>query len=272
LLPVNLLLALGELAIVIVFALVAIRAKALDRGGFLASVAVGYAIFLGGGWQWFVVIASFFVLGVGFTWYKYEYKKKLGGAQEKGGARNWPNILANGGVAAVFGLAELLLGGATFAVLYLGAMSAAASDTVATELGLLNKTPPRLITHLTTRVAPGTSGGVTRLGLAGSLLASLAIGAVAASLGIIGKFSPFFVVFLAVVGGVSGSVADSLIGATLQRKGVCVVCGSPSENLTHCGKPTEKRSGYFFIDNNIVNLLATIVGAGVSLALASAFL
>jgi uncharacterized membrane protein len=61
LLPVNLLLALGELAIVIVFALVAIRAKALDRGGFLASVAVGYAIFLGGGWQWFVVIASFFV-------------------------------------------------------------------------------------------------------------------------------------------------------------------------------------------------------------------
>ena len=68
-LPADLLLALGELLIVIVFALVAIRAKALDRGGFLASVAVGYAVFLGGGWQWFLIIASFFILGVGFTWF-----------------------------------------------------------------------------------------------------------------------------------------------------------------------------------------------------------
>jgi len=90
LLPADLLLALGELLIVIVFALVAIRAKALDRGGFLASVAVGYAVFLGGGWQWFLIIASFFILGVGFTWFKYEYKKSIGSAQEKGGARNWP--------------------------------------------------------------------------------------------------------------------------------------------------------------------------------------
>ncbi|MDG6926082.1 MAG: DUF92 domain-containing protein [Nitrososphaerota archaeon] len=271
-LPINLLLALGELAIVIVFALVAIKARALDRGGFLASVAVGYAIFLGGGWQWFVVIASFFIIGVAFTWYKYEYKKKLGGAQEKGGARNWPNILANGGAAAVFGLAELLFGGAAFAVLYLGAMSAAAADTVATELGLLNRTPPRLITHPGTKVAPGTSGGVTRLGFAGSILASLAIGSVAAALGMLGRFSPAFVVLVAVVGGLSGSTADSLIGATLQRKGVCVVCGSATENLVHCGRPTERRSGFFFMDNNIVNLLATVVGAGVSLALAAVLL
>lgn len=268
-LSVNLLLAVGELAIVVVFALVAIRAKALDKGGFLASVAVGYAIFLGGGWRWFVVIATFFILGVGFTWYKYEHKKKLGGAQEKGGARNWPNILANGGLAAVFGACELLFGGGAFAVLYLGAMSAAASDTVATELGLLNRSAPRLITHPGRSVVPGTSGGVSRLGFGGSLLASFAIGIIAALLGVVPGASPVAVVLISVIGGFAGSVADSLIGATFQRKGVCTVCGAPTESLVHCGKHTRCDSGLGFVDNNIVNLLATVVGAAVSLGIAA---
>ncbi len=271
-LPQTLLLDLGELAIVIIFALVAIWAKALDRGGFLASVAVGFAIFLGGGWRWFVIISSFFILGVGFTWYKYERKKKLGGAQEKGGARSWPNILANGGLAALFGLGELAFGGPSFAVLYLGAMSAAGADTVATELGLLNKTPPRLITRPQSVVAPGTSGGVSKFGFLGSLLAAGAIGVIAALLAVPSKLSPLVIVAAAVSGGVVGSVADSFIGATAQRKGVCAVCGSPTESLVHCGKPTIRKSGLGFVDNNVVNVLATVVGALVSLAVAAAFL
>ena len=270
-LPVDLLLALGELAVVIIFALIAIGAKALDKGGFLASVAVGYAIFLGGGWRWFIVIAAFFILGVGFTWYKYEHKKRLGGAQEKGGARNWPNILANGGLAAVFGLGELFLGGASFSVLYLGAMSAAAADTVATEVGLLNRSLPRLITHPSRVVNPGVSGGVTGLGFAGSFMASLAIGLIAALLGVARTFSPVVVVLVTVIGGLAGSVADSLIGATFQRKGTCAVCGATTESLVHCGKPTKRVSGLPFVDNNIVNLLATVVGACISLAAVAPF-
>ena len=265
--PDDLLLALGELVVVVVFALIAIEAGALDRGGFLASVAVGYAIFLGGGWRWFVVIASFFILGVGFTWFKYEYKKSIGSAQEKGGARNWPNIIANGGAAAVFALTELAFGGAVFAIAYLGALSAASSDTVATELGLLSKSTPRLITKLGDRVAPGTSGGVTILGFVGTILASLVIGGVAAVLGVVNGASPVEIVLIAAAGGVMGSVADSVIGATAQRKSVCVVCGKPSEHLYHCGKPTEHKTGLAKVDNNIVNLMATVVGAGASLLL-----
>ncbi len=271
-LPDNLLLALGELVIVVVFALIAIGTKALDKGGFLASVAVGYAIFLGGGWRWFVIIASFFILGVGFTWYKYEHKKRMGGAQEKGGSRSWPNILANGGLAAIFGLGELAGGGPALAVLYLGAMSAAASDTVATEVGLLNKSPPRLITRLGTVVSPGTSGGVTKLGLAGSLLASFTIGLIAAGLEVPSRLSAALIILSAIGGGVAGSLADSLVGATLQRKGACAVCGASTESLVHCGKPALTKSGYGFIDNNVVNLLATLVGALVALAVAGAFL
>lgn len=258
--PADPLVALGELAVVVVFALIAIKARALDKGGFLTSVLVGYAIFLGGGWQWFVIIAAFFVLAVGATWYKYEYKKSIGSAQEKGGTRNWPNILANGGAAAVFGVAELIAGGSLFAVLYLGAMSAAAADTMATELGLLSKSRPRLITRFRETVSPGTSGGVTAMGFGGTVLASVVLGVIAASLGIL-KLPPIEVVLVTAAGGIVGSLADSVVGATVQRKSVCAVCGKSTESYHHCGTPSIRQSGLSSVDNNIVNLMATIAGA-----------
>jgi uncharacterized protein (TIGR00297 family) len=270
--PVSLFLALGELVVVIVFALVAIGLKALDRAGFLASVAVGYPIFLGGGWTWFVIIAAFFVLGVGFTWYRYEYKKSIGSAQEKGGTRSWPNILANGGLAAIFGLGELVLGGSIFAALFLGAISAAAADTASTEIGLLSRRAPRLITRLSEVVPPGISGGVTSMGFLGAFIASAVIGGIAASLGVITGLNPLAVVLIAAAGGVGGSVVDSLAGALLQRKNVCAVCGTVAEGNTHCDKPTVYRSGLRFVDNNVVNVIATIAGAAVSLAVAAMFL
>ncbi len=264
---IDLLASLVDLAVVVAFALTAIMAKAIDRRGFLASVAVGYPILLGGGLNWFVIVATFFVLGIAFTWYRYEYKKSIGSAQEKGGTRNWPNILANGGVAALLGLGEFLGGGLYFSLLYVGAISAAASDTVATELGLLNRSPPRLITDLRKSVAAGTSGGVSPLGLAGSFLASALIGLVAGALGVSRGLNPWLVFGVSVTGGVLGSLADSIAGATLQRKSFCVVCGKPSENLYHCGEPTRYSSGLALVDNHVVNVLATVFGALSSLGL-----
>ena len=252
---------LVDLIIVVAFALTAIAAKAIDSRGFLASVAVGYPILLGGGWRWFVIVATFFVLGVAFTWYRYEYKKSIGSAQEKGGTRNWPNILANGGVASLLGLGELLGGGLLFSALFLGAVSAAASDTVATELGLLNRSPPRLVVNLKQTVSPGTSGGVSPMGFGGTLLAGGLIGAVGAVLGVASGLPPASVFVVAVFGGFVGSLADSVAGATIQRRSFCVVCGKPSENLKHCGEPTRFSSGIKWVDNHVVNVLATLFGA-----------
>ena len=256
-----------DLFVVVAFALVAIFTKALDGRGFLASVAVGYSILLGGGVGWFVIVAVFFTLGVSFTWYKYEYKKKLGGAQEKGGARNWPNILANGGVASIFAVAGYFDPSPAFAVLFLGSISTAAADTVATELGLLSKGLPRLITHPTKSVSPGTSGGVSPLGFGGAILASLVIGVMGFLLGV--AKNPLLVISICLTGGLAGCVFDSLLGAAVQRKGHCVVCMKPTEALHHCGEPTQRTGGVSFIENNIVNLLATLVGSAVALAVAA---
>lgn len=251
---------------VVAFALTAIFTKALDGRGFLASVAVGYSILLGGGVGWFIIVAVFFTLGVSFTWYKYEYKKKLGGAQEKGGARNWPNILANGGVASLFAVAGYLSPSPAFAILFLGSISTAAADTVATELGLLSRGLPRLITHPSRSVAPGTSGGVSSLGFGGAILASLVIGVMGFLLGVVSD--PLVVILVCLAGGLAGSVFDSLLGASFQRKGYCTVCMKATEALHHCGEPTLRTGGLSFIENNVVNVLATMVGSGAALAVA----
>ena len=257
--------AVVRLALVVSLALTAILLRALDGRGFLASVAVGYAIISGGGLPWFTVVAVFFALGVGFTWYKYEYKKGIGAAEEKRGARNWPNILANGGAASIFALGELFDQGQVFAALFLGSMAAAASDTVSTELGLLSKSRPRLLTRPHRPVTPGTSGGVTLLGFVGAFFASSVIGIMAALLGILpGVFLPLST---AVIGGVAGSVADSVYGATIQRKGFCVICGKPVEKVEHCGEATHMTGGSAFVENNVVNLLGSLTGALASLLL-----
>ena len=261
----------GEFALVVLVALAAVLLKTIDGRGFLASVAVGLAIIYGGGLQWFIVVAVFFILGVVFTLYRYGYKKRLGGAQDKGGARNWPNILANGGAASAYALGQLFFPNAVWGALFLGAVSTAAADTAATELGLLSKGRPRLLTRPAKTVPPGTSGGVSPLGFAGAALASLILGAMASVL----RVFPFPVLTLStwvvlvsvsVAGGLSGAVVDSLIGALFQRRGNCAVCMKPTEAIRHCGEKTVVSGGASFIENNVVNLIATVGGSVVSLA------
>lgn len=252
-----------EAFVVFAFALAAVMLKTIDGKGFLASVAVGFSITYGGGASWFIMVAVFFALGVIFTLFKYGYKRKMGTAQEKGGARSWPNILANGGAASTFALLNLFRANLVFSVLFLGAISAAAADTVATELGLLSHGNPRLITNLSMKVPPGTSGGVTLLGIMGAIFASFVIGTMAYLLGV--GPTQLAVIPISVIGGFIGASFDSLLGAEVQRKGFCSICLKPTEALRHCGEGSQMSGGIKWVENNVVNFLATGAGAAAAL-------
>ncbi len=257
--------AVTEFFVVVAVALAAVLLSAIDARGFLASATVGFAIMYGGGFSWFVIVAVFFILGVAFTLYKYGYKRKLGSAQGKGGARNWPHILANGGLASILAIWNLFSPAAALAAAFLGAISTSAADTAATELGLLSRSRPRLITHPSRVVPPGTSGGVSPLGFLGAAFASVVIGALAVPLGILPD--AYLLIPLSLFGGIAGAVVDSLIGAAVQRKGYCIICLKPTEALKHCGEKTVTTNGSPLIENNIVNVLSTMAGGGVSLGL-----
>jgi uncharacterized protein (TIGR00297 family) len=261
----TLFIAVTEFFVVVAVALAAVLLSAVDARGFLASASVGFAIMFGGGFQWFIIVAVFFILGVAFTLYKYGYKRKIGAAQGKGGARNWPHILANGGFASFMAIWNLFSPSPFLAALFLGAISTSAADTAATELGLLSQVHPRLILHPSRTVAPGTSGGVSSLGFVGAAFASLVIGSLAVPMGILTDH--YLLVPLCLVGGLFGAVVDSLMGAGVQRKGYCVICLKPTEALKHCGEKTVATRGNPLIENNVVNVLSTIAGAGASLAM-----
>jgi uncharacterized protein (TIGR00297 family) len=254
--------AVTEFFLVVGVALAAVLLNTIDARGFLASAAVGFAIIYGGGAAWFVVVAVFFILGVAFTLYKYGYKRKIGGAQGKGGARNWPHILANGGVASIAAMVYAVAPSGAVAALFLGAISTSAADTAATELGLLSHSQPRLITNPSRVVPPGTSGGVSPLGFVGAAFAALVIGLMGAVLGILPD--PYLVLPLSVFGGVLGAIVDSLIGASVQRKGYCVICLKPTEALRHCGEKTRPTQGAWYVENNVVNVLSTVAGGAVA--------
>ena len=165
----------------------------------------------------------------------------------RGGSRRTARqVLANGGVAA---LAALL--GSWPAVA--GAVAAATADTWATEIGAFSSTPPRLITSRLP-VPRGVSGGITPLGTAGGVVGAVLIGALA---GLPRGMAPGLTHpggFVAVVAcaGVFGMLVDSLLGATVQG--------------TFPNEPVQPTRGYAWLDNDAVNLAATLTGAGLAAA------
>ena len=238
------------------------KLKFVSFSGLIAAFFLGVLIFVfpPEGWKWFIIILIFHIVAAQFTKYKYEIKRRKGFAQEKGGAREWPNILANGGVATLFAIVGGLSSFEVFLFGFVGAVSTATADTLATEIGLLNKDQPRLITNLRKKVPAGTSGGVSLMGEIGTIIGGLIIG-ISVLLLKISNYDNSMIIVTAVISGLIGCTFDSFIGATIQGMFKCKKCQNITENKKHCGDQTIKVRGSNFIDNNMVNLMATTVGA-----------
>jgi uncharacterized protein (TIGR00297 family) len=250
---------LGLLAIIFL-SILAYKRKNLDIGGAVAAIVLGSIVLVGYGWPGLILMVVFFIFSIFSTHLRYEYKRNLGFAQEKGGERGWRNTLANGGVAAASAIAGFFISRDIFAATFLGAIATAMSDTLATEIGLLSRYRPRLITNLRKKVGAGTSGGISLLGEIIVVCGSLFMGILA----FIFKFSTiptFKLIFIALLGGIAGSHADSILGATIQSMNKCVICGITTESSFHHNKPTKSFKGIKIIGNNAVNFISTFIGA-----------
>ncbi|MFX1561717.1 MAG: TIGR00297 family protein [Promethearchaeota archaeon] len=296
--PVNICIALVVLA---VLAIIAYKTMIVTRSGLLAAFGLGLAIWLLASWTWFFITFLFFAVTAQFTHYKYKIKRQHDAAQEKGGARDWSNVLANGGLPLIFvflsftlvlilgrtnaygsmdvGFGLLVIPASTVTSMcfsaFLGALATATADTLATEIGLLNPTPPRLITKPWKPVPPGTSGGVSLTGELATFLGTLLIGGTAAILAApfwitlfnttlmpeLGTFAPVSIVIVTIVGGTIGCTVDSVLGATIQSMWFCHHCQKQTEKRVHCSKQTEYLRGNRHLDNHMVNVISCLAGA-----------
>jgi len=245
----------------VIVSLGAWRLGSLSKSGAVGAAVTGGLIFGFGGLPWGVLLLTFFITSSALS---KTYKGRKEGLSEKfskGHQRDLGQVLANGGLGSLLAIVLLLTDGETWVwYAYAGAMAAVNADTWATELGVLNPTNPRLITNWK-MVDPGTSGGVSLLGTVSSLVGAALIG----SVGVI--FSPpgeAWRIFLAVViGGLAGSIFDSLLGATIQAIYYCPECKKETEWYPNhsCGIETHRIRGLNWLNNDLVNFLASLMGA-----------
>jgi uncharacterized protein (TIGR00297 family) len=251
-------------ALILVLAFIAIRWRAIDLAGATAGAIFSFIVFLAGGFSWLFMIIIFFAVSSALTKYKYDYKRTLGFAQDKLGTRSWPNSIANGGVAAIASLAYIYEHSEIFAVMFLTSVAIALSDTLATEVGLLSHSKPRLMTNLSKTVEPGTSGGVSLLGNGTAVLSAVGISGLGIILAIVDgtNVRTISIAALSVISGaLIGVFFDSVLGATVQGSNKCTVCGKITENLVHHDQRTITVRGLRYIDNNVVNFASIMTGA-----------
>ncbi|KAF9466690.1 integral membrane protein DUF92-domain-containing protein [Collybia nuda] len=282
-----------------------IRKKSLSLSGGFTAFIVGFGIMAGGLKTFGVSLIVFYLLGSRAT--KYGKKRKVGyeeGYQEAGYRSGWQvlcNSLSALIAASVWNAtyvpgsvqAHILSGlvkpegraytpngwcvvgddkwsrGLVFATL--GHFACCLGDTLASELGILSKSEPRLITNL--KVVPrGTNGGMSVEGTVWSIVGGGVMGTVMGACLLLENKACGVGSLTALVGwgafaGGFGSLVDSLLGATVQQTRYSGDRHLILQDDTRTnGRDIRVVSGWNILTNNQVNLVSSIITAIVLLA------
>lgn len=236
----------------------AARHGQLTMGGEYAAFGVGAAAACGG-FLWAGTLAVFFYTSMFLSgWRRGEKRQRSYSVLPEAKARDAWQVLANGGLFAAAALGWGIFGEYHAGLFGFGALATATADTWATEIGMAMKQVPRSI--LTWKpVTAGTSGGVSAYGTAAAIVGAFVI----ALLAVVSFTTPFDLPRLEAVfvGGLAGAATDSLLGASVQSRRWCDECQEWTERRVHtCGYRSHHRSGFRWMNNDVVNLLATAVG------------
>ncbi|MBF2003532.1 MAG: TIGR00297 family protein [Synechococcales cyanobacterium M58_A2018_015] len=224
--------------------------KLLTPAGLIHAWILGIILWGTLGWRGYLVMMFYFLVGSAATRIGMAKKEAAGIAEKRSGARGPENVWGSALIATLCaltaytvatlandwspGVVSLMLLG------YVASMSTKLSDTCASEVGKAYGQRTFLITTLQP-VARGTEGAVSLEGTLAGIVASAAIAALGWSLGLILPLD----VAICVVAAFVATNLESVIGATLQSK-------------------------IGWLTNEIVNVLNTLMGAVVAIALAVA--
>jgi uncharacterized protein (TIGR00297 family) len=248
----------------------ALRVRSLNWSGALAAFILGTVVFGLGGPVWAILLLAFFISSSGLSRVAKKRKATLEKNFSKGSERDAGQVLANGGFAGLFVVLHVIFPLSILPWLgFGGALAAANADTWATELGVLSKKSPFLITTLKP-VEKGTSGGISLAGTLASLSGGLLIAILSGLLSQSGSFvETLWIVIAVTLSGLCASLVDSLLGATLQAMYYCPACQKETERHPDhsCGTATVPLRGWIWLDNDWVNGVCTLTGSILSIFL-----
>jgi uncharacterized protein (TIGR00297 family) len=224
-------------AVTVAFTALARWLRGVTRSGAAAGAVVCFLLYAGAGLGAFLGLVSVFALTWITTRWGYQRKQRLGTAEKRDGRRA-SQVLANLGLAGVCALFHSISRGqAIYLLAMAAALSEAAADTVSSELGQAIGQQARLITNWKP-VPAGTDGGISPAGTFAGIAAATVVSSVCGLSGVL----PWRWLVISILSGVAGMLADSYMGAWLERRRL--------------------------LNNDSVNFLGTLVAAGVALLLA----
>jgi uncharacterized protein (TIGR00297 family) len=223
-------------AITLIFALMARVLRGVNLSGAVAGGVACFLMFVFAGPGSFAALGALFLMTWLSTRIGYRIKHQLGVAEHREGRNGW-QISANLGVAALSAVAFGITGNGAWVTATAAALAEAATDTVASEIGQIRSQTALLVTTWET-VPAGTDGGITFAGTLSGVAAGMTIAAIATFCGMV----PHSRFWMPAATGIFGMLVDSLLGATLQRRG--------------------------WMNNEAVNLCGTLTAAAVAYTLA----
>jgi uncharacterized protein (TIGR00297 family) len=213
--------------------------KVLTTAGICHAFALGITIWGCLGWQGYIVILSYLIVGSGVTRIGKEIKEAKGIAEKRDGARGPENLWGSAATGAVCAIGQAIAPNPLWLIGYVASLSTKLADTTASEVGKAYGKSTFLITTLKP-VAAGTEGAVSLEGTIAGIFGSLLMAAIGLAVGLLA--SPWDLLWCAIAAFVATNI-ESLIGATLQEK-------------------------YDWLTNELVNGINTTIGAAIAVVIA----
>jgi uncharacterized protein (TIGR00297 family) len=224
---------------------IAIPKKLLTPAGLINAWGLGVVVWGTLGWRGYGVVMFYFLVGSAVTRIGMAQKEAEGIAEKRDGARGPENVWGSAFTATIcaLGVAAIRLGWldpsweALLLLGYVASFSTKLADTTASEVGKAYGKSTFLITTLKP-VPRGTEGAVSLEGTLAGIVGGITICLVAYSLGLITLTG----VIICTIAAFVATNLESVIGATLQSK-------------------------IDWLTNELVNVINTIIGAVVAIAI-----
>jgi len=233
------------------------KLKFLTKDGSITTFFLGACILGFGGLQWSIPIFTFFLFSSILSKIIKRRQTEIKENFEKSSVRDSFQVIANGGLGGILVIINSFYPSSILYFIYLGSIATVCADTWATELGTNWKTNtynPILFKI----VQQGVSGGISLIGMLAALLGSIII----ALSGVFwNDIEPTMYFTIIVSAGIIGCYFDSILGATIQIQYKCKVCKNIMERKNHCSEKTNYYKGLKWINNDVVNLLASCTGS-----------